>query len=76
MINKKFDLLVNKFHDRWLGPFKVTQRSSELVYEIFDLNSGKTKRVHFNFLKAASRNKNVREDVGHRANGKNRGRKL
>ena len=67
MINKKPDLLVNKFHDRWLGPFKVTKRCSDLVYEILDSNSGKTKRVHFNLLKAASRNKNVREDIGHDA---------
>ena len=55
MINKKPDLLVNKFHDRWLGPFKVTKRCSDLVYEILDPNSGKTKRVHFNLLKAARR---------------------
>ena len=56
MINKKPDLLVNKFHDRWLGPFKVTKRCSDLVYEILNADTGKTKRVHFNLLKAASRN--------------------
>ena len=57
MINKKPDLLLNKFHDRWLVPFKVTKRCSHQVYEIFDAQSGKTKRFHFNFPKAANRNK-------------------
>ena len=59
MINKKPDLLVNKFHDRWLGPFKVTKSCSDLVYKILDATAGQTKRVHFNLLKAANR-KNVR----------------
>ena len=63
MINKKPDLLVNKFHDRWFGPLKVTTRCSDLVYKILDADFGKTKRVHFNLLKAASR-KNVRDDIG------------
>ena len=67
MINKKPDLLVNQFHDRWLGPFKVTKRCSDLIYEILNADFGKTNRVHFNLLKAASRNKNVREDIGHDA---------
>ena len=31
IINTKPDLLVNKFHDRWLGPFKVTKRCSDLL---------------------------------------------
>ena len=66
MINKKPDLLVNKFHDRWLGPFQVTKRCSDLVYEILNADSGKTKRVHFNLLKSASR-KNVRDDIGQNA---------
>ena len=66
MINKKPDLLVNKFHDRWLGPFKVTKRCFHLVYKILDANSGKTKRVHFNLLKASSR-KNMRDDIGQNA---------
>ena len=43
MINKKPDLLVNKFHDRWLKPFKVTKRCSDLVYKILNADSGKTK---------------------------------
>ena len=63
MINKKPDLLINKFHDRWLGPFKVTKRCSDLVYEILDANSGKTKQLHFNLLKAASC-KTVAEYIG------------
>ena len=66
MINKKLDLLVNKFHDRWLGPFKVTKRCSDLMYEILYATSGKTKRVHFNLLNAASR-KTVREGIGYDA---------
>ena len=66
MINNKPDLLVNKFHDRWLGPFKVTKRCSDLVYKILNADSGKTKRVHFNLLKAASR-KNVLDDIGQNA---------
>ena len=37
-----------------------------MVYEILDANSGKTKRVHFNLLKAESR-KNVRDDIGQNA---------
>ena len=57
--NKKPDLLVNKFHDRWLGPLTVTKRCYDLVYEILNAESGKTKRVHFNLLKAAKR-ENVR----------------
>ncbi|MCP6769035.1 hypothetical protein NL529_29740, partial [Klebsiella pneumoniae] len=52
----------NKFHDRWLGPFKVTKRSSDLVYEILDETSGKTKRVHFNLLKAARRTQGQEDD--------------
>ena len=66
MINKKPDLLVNKFHDRWLGPFKVIKHYSDLVYDILNADSGKTKRVHFNLLKAAGR-KNVRDDIGQNA---------
>ena len=42
IINKKPDLLVNKFHDSWLGPFKVTTRFSDLVYEILNADSEKT----------------------------------
>ena len=67
MINTKPDLLVNKLYDRWLRPFKVAKRCSDLVSEILDSNSRNTKRVHFNLLKAANRNKNVREDIGHDA---------
>ena len=63
MINKKPYLLVNKFHGRWFGPFTVKMRCFELVYKILDADSGKTKRVHFNLLKAAMR-KNVRDDIG------------
>ena len=66
MINKKSDLLVNKFYDRWLGPFKVTKRCSDLVYKILNTDSEKTKQVHFNMLKAASL-KNVRDDIGQNA---------
>ena len=57
MINQKPDLLVNQFNDRWLRPFKVTKRCSDLVYKILDANSGKKKQGHFNLLKAASRKK-------------------
>ena len=64
MINKKPDLLVNKFHDRWLGPFNITKRCSVLVYEILDATSGKSKRVHFNVLKVANRKKVRRAPVG------------
>ena len=66
MNNKKSDLLVNKFHDRQLGPFKVIKRCSDLVYEILDAIFGKTKRVHFNLLKAMSR-KIVRDHIGQNA---------
>ena len=66
MINKIPDLLVNKFHDRWLGPFKVIKRCSNFVYEILDADSGKTKRVHFNLLIAATR-KHVHDDIGQNA---------
>ena len=52
MINKKPELLVNKFHDRWLGPFKVIKWCSDLVYEILNRDTGKLKRVNFNLLKA------------------------
>ena len=44
----------------------MTKLCSDLVYEISDANFGKTKRVHFNLLKAASR-KYVREDIGQNA---------
>ena len=57
MINEKHYLIVNKFHDCRLAPFKVTKGCSYLVYVIFGAQSGKTKRVHFNLLKAANRNK-------------------
>ena len=60
---RKPDLLVNKFYDRWLGPFKVTKHCSDLVYKILNADSRKTKRVHFNLLKAASR-KTERDDIG------------
>ena len=59
MINKKPELLVNKFHDRWLGPFEVIKRCSDLVYEILNKDTGKVKRVHYNLLKAASMNTNA-----------------
>ena len=62
MINKKPDLLVYKFHDRWLGPLKVTKSCSDLVYKILNADTGKTKLVYFNLLKAASR-KTVRDDI-------------
>ena len=57
MINKKPDLLIKKFHARWLGPLEVTKRCSDLVYEIVNRVTQKSKRVHFNLLKAAQRNK-------------------
>ena len=46
----------NKFHDRWLGPYEVVARRSDLVYDISDPNSAKIKRVHFNLLKRAPDN--------------------
>ena len=57
-------LLANKFHDRWLGPFKVIKRCSDLVYKILYATSRKPKRVNFNLLKASSRI-NVRESIGY-----------
>ena len=56
MVNKNPELLSNKFHDRWLGPYEVIKRCSDLVYEILNRDSGKLKRVHFNLLKAAKVN--------------------
>ena len=53
MLNRKFNLLTNKFHDRWLGPYEVVARRSDVVYDIRDPNSAKIKRVHFNLLKRA-----------------------
>ena len=50
MLNKKPNLLTNKFHDRWLGPYKVVARRSDLVYDIRDPTTAKVKRVHFNLL--------------------------
>ena len=70
MINKKFDFLVNKFHDCWLGPFKITNRCNDLVYEIFDAESGKIKPLHFNLFKASSR-KSMRGDIGQNAPTRN-----
>ena len=48
MHNKKPNFLTNKFHDRWLNPYEVGARRSDLVYDIRDPNSTKIKRVHFN----------------------------
>ena len=56
MLNKKPNLLTNKFNDRWLGPKKVVARSSDIVYDIRDPNSAKIKRVHFNLLKRFLKN--------------------
>ena len=56
MLNKKPNLLTNKFNDRWLGPYEVFARCSDLIYDIRDPNSAKIKRVHFNLLKRAPNN--------------------
>ena len=56
MLNKNPNFLTNKFHDRWLGPYEVVARRSDLVYDIRDPNSAKIKRVHFNLLKQAFEN--------------------
>ena len=49
-----------------LGLFKVTKRCSDQVFKIFDVESGKRKRVHFNLLEAANRNI-ARDNLGHNA---------
>ena len=69
MVNKKPELLLNKFHDRWLGPFKVIKRCSDLVYEIQDQETGKSKRVHFNLLKPARRENALNENKTNQADG-------
>ena len=52
LVNKKPNLLTNKFHNYWLGPFEVVARRSDLVYDIRDQTTAKVKRVHFNLLKS------------------------
>ena len=47
LVNKKPNLLTDKFHDRWLGPFEVVARRSDLINEIRDPTTAKVKRVYF-----------------------------
>ena len=55
LVNKNPTLLVNKFHDRWVGPYIIIKRCSDLVYEIKNPTTGKSKRVHYNLLKPATK---------------------
>ena len=45
-----------KFHEPWTGPYTVTKRLSDIMYEIQNQAKKKTKIVHFDRLKKATLN--------------------